>query len=85
MSIRIVCGSIDKPVDLSSVFVSTGRTALLPFRLRCAKEQCRMIIDDIRSGQNGNQQAVLDLIKKFYPALSKYAWKLGTEDAYSSP
>lgn len=41
-----------------------------------------MIIDDIRSGQSGNQQAVLDLINKFYPALSKYARKLGTEDAY---
>lgn len=41
-----------------------------------------MIIDDIRSGQCGNQQAVLDLISKFSPALKKYARKLETEDAY---
>lgn len=41
-----------------------------------------MIIDDIRNGQNGDQQAILDLIKKFSPILKKYAWKLKTEDAY---
>lgn len=41
-----------------------------------------MIIDDIRSGQNGNQQAILNLISKFSPALKKYARKLGTEDGY---
>ena len=28
-----------------------------------------MIIDDIRNGQNGNQQAVMDLVNKFLPAL----------------
>lgn len=41
-----------------------------------------MIIDDIRSGQNGNQTAVLNLVNKFSPALKKYARRLGTEDAY---
>lgn len=41
-----------------------------------------MIIDDIRSSQQGNQQAILDLINKFSPALKKYARKLETEDAY---
>lgn len=41
-----------------------------------------MIIDDIRSSQNGDQQAVLNLINKFSPALKKYARKLETEDAY---
>ena len=41
-----------------------------------------MIIDDIRSGQRGNQQAVLNLVRKFSPALKKYARKLETEDAY---
>lgn len=41
-----------------------------------------MIIDDIRNGQNGNQQAVMDLVNKFSPALKKYARKLETEDAY---
>lgn len=41
-----------------------------------------MIIDDIRSGQCGNQQALLELISKFSPALKKYARKLETEDAY---
>lgn len=35
-----------------------------------------MIIDDIRNGQNGNQQAVMDLVNKFSPALKKYARKL---------
>lgn len=41
-----------------------------------------MIIDDVRSSQKGDQQAVLDLINKFSPALKKYARKLETEDAY---
>lgn len=41
-----------------------------------------MIIDDIRNGQSGNQQAIVDLINKFSPALKKYARKLETEDAY---
>ncbi len=41
-----------------------------------------MIIDDIRKGQNGNQQVVVDLINKFSPVLKKYARKLETEDAY---
>lgn len=41
-----------------------------------------MIIDDIRKGQKGDDQAVLALISKFSPALKKYARKLGTEDAY---
>lgn len=41
-----------------------------------------MIIDDIRSGQCGNQAAVLRLVNKFSPALKKYAQKLETEDAY---
>ena len=41
-----------------------------------------MIIDDIRSGQNGNQEAILKLISKFSPALRKYAKKLETEDGY---
>lgn len=41
-----------------------------------------MIIDDICNGQNGDQQAILDLIKKFSPILKKYARKLETEDAY---
>jgi len=41
-----------------------------------------MIIDDIRNGQKGNQQAVLDLVSKFSPAIKKYARKLETEDAY---
>ena len=35
-----------------------------------------MIIDDIRKGQNGNQQVVVDLINKFSPVLKKYARKL---------
>lgn len=37
-----------------------------------------MIIDDIRKGQNGNQQAVVDLINKFSPALKNTHanWKL---------
>lgn len=41
-----------------------------------------MIIDDIRRSQGGNQQATLDLIEKFKPALNAYARKLETEDAY---
>lgn len=41
-----------------------------------------MIIDDIRSGQSGNQQSVLDLVRRFSPILKKYARKLETEDAY---
>lgn len=41
-----------------------------------------MIIDDIRSGQRGNQSAVLRLINGFSPTLKKYAHKLKTEDAY---
>ena len=41
-----------------------------------------MIMDAIRSSQRGNQQATLDLVKKFSPALKKYARKLETEDAY---
>ncbi len=41
-----------------------------------------MIIDDIQRGQDGDQQAVLHLIKKFDPLLKKYARKLETEDAY---
>jgi DNA-directed RNA polymerase sigma subunit (sigma70/sigma32) len=42
-----------------------------------------MIIDDIQNGQNGNQQAILNLIEKFNPVLKKYARKLETEDAYN--
>ena len=41
-----------------------------------------MIIDDIRSGQNGSQQSVLNLVRRFYPVLKKYARQLETEDAY---
>ncbi len=41
-----------------------------------------MIIDNVRNGQCGNQQAVLDLIDKFTPLLKKYARELKTEDAY---
>ena len=41
-----------------------------------------MIIDDIRSCQQGSQEATLELIERFSPALKKYARKLGTEDAY---
>lgn len=41
-----------------------------------------MIIDDIRSGQHGNQESVLALVSKFSPTLKKYARKLETEDAY---
>lgn len=41
-----------------------------------------MLINDIRNGQSGNQQAVLDLVNQFSPALKKYARKLETEDAY---
>lgn len=41
-----------------------------------------MIIDDIRSGQYGDQSAVLRLVNKFSPELKKYAQKLETEDAY---
>ena len=41
-----------------------------------------MIIDDIRSGQCGDQSAVLHLINRFSTMLKKYAQKLGTEDAY---
>lgn len=41
-----------------------------------------MIIDDIRSGQCGNQSAVLHLINGFSPMMKKYARKLETEDAY---
>ena len=41
-----------------------------------------MIMDAIRSSQRGNQQATLDLVKKFSPELKKYARKLETEDAY---
>lgn len=40
-----------------------------------------MIIDDIRNSQLGNQQAMLDLVERFTPALKKYARKLETEDA----
>ncbi len=41
-----------------------------------------MIIDDIRSCQSGNQQAMLKLISKFSPTLRKFARKLETEDGY---
>ena len=41
-----------------------------------------MLINDIRNGQGGNQQAALDLVNQFSPALKKYARKLETEDAY---
>lgn len=41
-----------------------------------------MIIDDICSGQRGDQQAMLNLVRKFSPALKKYAKRLGTEDGY---
>ena len=41
-----------------------------------------MIIDTVQECQRGNQEAKLELIKKFEPALKKYARKLGTEDAY---
>lgn len=41
-----------------------------------------MIIDIVQECQRGNQEATLELIKKFEPALRKYARKIGTEDAY---
>lgn len=41
-----------------------------------------MIIDTVQESQRGNQEATLELIKKFEPALRKYARKLETEDAY---
>lgn len=41
-----------------------------------------MLIDDIRNSQNGNQEMVLGLVKKFSPTLKKHARKLETEDAY---
>lgn len=41
-----------------------------------------MIIDAIQESQHGNQEAILELIEKFSPALRKYARKLGTEDAF---
>lgn len=42
-----------------------------------------MIIDDIRNSQLGNQQAMLNLVERFTPALRKYARKLATEDAFN--
>lgn len=42
-----------------------------------------MIIDDIRNSQLGDQQAMLNLVERFTPALKKYARKLETEDAFN--
>lgn len=42
-----------------------------------------MTIDMIRSSQQGNPDATLQLLQKFNPLLKKYARKLGYEDAFS--
>ena len=41
-----------------------------------------MIVDTVQECQCGSQDATLELIKKFEPALRKYARKLGIEDVY---
>lgn len=42
-----------------------------------------MVIDDIKSNQNGDREATLRLVEKFNPILKKYAYMLHYEDAYN--
>ena len=42
-----------------------------------------MLVDKIREAQRGNQDAMLYLIQKYMPLLSRYSKKLHQEDAYS--
>lgn len=42
-----------------------------------------MISDRISTAQNGDNEALLELIKQFTPLLKKYSYLLHTEDAFS--
>ena len=40
-----------------------------------------MLLDEIRNAQDGNQDAMMTIIRRFNPLLRKYGRKLGYEDA----
>lgn len=40
-----------------------------------------MLLDEIRNAQDGNQDSMMTIIRRFNPLLKKYGKKLGYEDA----
>lgn len=40
-----------------------------------------MLLEELKSAQSGNEEAMLNLITKFMPLFKKYERKLGYEDA----